>query len=97
DPRTAPTTEGIPMNTIEDQAFMTTGMGAGNWMLRAVGAPGSGCFAGMPADLTGDGAVNAADLAVLLGAWGQSGACDLDADGVVSSSDLAILLAAWTG
>ena len=53
------------------------------------------------ADLNGDGAVNAADLGLLLGAWGTSGGTnglgDLDADGVVAASDLAILLGAWTG
>lgn len=48
------------------------------------------------ADLDGDGAVGAADLAALLGLWGPgpSGA-DLDADGGVGSGDLALLLGAW--
>jgi len=52
-------------------------------------------------DLTGDGNVNAADLAVLLGAWGPcpAGCCqpDLDQDGMVSAADLALLLGAWGG
>jgi hypothetical protein len=53
-----------------------------------------------PADLDGDGAVGAADLAVLLGAWGAcppKGGCpaDLDGDGTVGASDLTALLAAW--
>ncbi|MDZ4755822.1 MAG: hypothetical protein SGJ11_15160 [Phycisphaerae bacterium] len=48
-----------------------------------------------PADLNGDGAVDAADLAILLGAWGTDGAADLDASGTVDASDLAILLGAW--
>lgn len=47
-----------------------------------------------PADLDGSGAVDGADLAILLAAWGSAGA-DLDADAVTSGSDLAILLAAW--
>ncbi len=49
-------------------------------------------------DLNGDGFVDAADLAQLLGAWGDCRECpaDLDFDGVVSSSDLAVLLAAWS-
>lgn len=51
-----------------------------------------------PGDINGDGIVNAADLGVLLGAWGSnSTAADLDGDGVVGGSDLAILLGAWTG
>lgn len=50
-------------------------------------------------DLDGDGAVTAADLSILLGAWGPcSGACeaDLDGDGSVNAADLAALLGAWT-
>lgn len=49
------------------------------------------------ADLTGDGAVNGADLTVLLGSWGSCDGCpaDLDGDGAVSAADLTILLGAW--
>ncbi|MFO0830087.1 MAG: hypothetical protein U0572_18240 [Phycisphaerales bacterium] len=52
-------------------------------------------------DLDCDWSVDAADLAILLGAWGacpaRSGPCaaDLDGDGSVGGSDLAILLGAW--
>ncbi len=49
-----------------------------------------------PGDLNGSGAVDAADLAVLLGAWATAGGpADLSGDGVVSGADLAILLGAW--
>ncbi len=48
-------------------------------------------------DLNGDGAVNGADLAMLLGAWGGAGAADLDGSGAVDGGDLAIMLGAWTG
>lgn len=50
-----------------------------------------------PADITGDGAVTSADLAQLLGAWGQTGPvpADLSGDGIVNSADLALLLGAW--
>jgi hypothetical protein len=48
-------------------------------------------------DLNGDGKVDAADLAILLGSWGLSGVpADLNGDGVVNGSDLAILLGNWT-
>ncbi len=52
-----------------------------------------------PADLNADGAVNAADLALLLGSWGPCPGCpaDLDADGTVTAADLALLLGGWTG
>lgn len=50
-----------------------------------------------PADLDGDGAVGAADLAQLLGAWGPNPGhpADLNGDGVVDAADLAQLLGAW--
>lgn len=48
-----------------------------------------------PADLDGNGTVDAADLAVLLGAWGSGGPADLDGSGTVDASDLAVLLGAW--
>ncbi|MFO0827302.1 MAG: PQQ-dependent sugar dehydrogenase [Phycisphaerales bacterium] len=49
-----------------------------------------------PSDLNGDSTVDAADLAVLLGAWGATGgAADLNADGKVDAADLAVLLGAW--
>lgn len=47
-------------------------------------------------DLNCDGAVNAQDLAAMLGAWGGSGAADLNGDGTVGPQDLAILLGAWS-
>lgn len=47
------------------------------------------------ADLDGDGAVGAGDLASMLGAWGSTGPADLDGDGVVGASDLAALLGGW--
>ncbi|MFO0962036.1 MAG: hypothetical protein U0625_03925 [Phycisphaerales bacterium] len=55
---------------------------------------------GMGADLNGDGAVNGADLGLLLAAWGPCAnecAADLDNDGAVTGSDLGVLLAGWTG
>lgn len=54
-----------------------------------------GCPQGL-ADLNGDGATDASDLAILLGAWGTGGPGDLDANGTVDAADLAILLGAWT-
>ncbi len=47
-----------------------------------------------PADLNHDGVVDAADLAILLGAWGTPGA-DLNGDGTTDAADLAILLGSW--
>lgn len=51
--------------------------------------------AGCAGDLSGDGQINAVDLALLLGAWGGSGPADLTGDGVVNAADLAQLLGAW--
>ena len=50
-----------------------------------------------PADISGDGAVDAFDLGALLGAWGPSAghAADLNGDGVVDALDLGQLLGSW--
>ncbi len=53
-----------------------------------------------PGDVDGDGVVNAGDIALTLGGWGDcpgKGLCgpDLDGDGAVSASDLAIVIGAW--
>jgi len=48
-----------------------------------------------PADLDGDGVVDASDLAALIAQWGSSGSADLTGDGLVDASDLATLIAAW--
>lgn len=52
---------------------------------------------GVCEDITGDGVVNPADLAMLLGAWGACPNCpaDLNEDGVIDAADLALLLGAW--
>jgi len=47
-----------------------------------------------PADLDGNGAVGASDLATLLAAWGTDDA-DLTGDGLTDAGDLATLLASW--
>ena len=50
------------------------------------------------ADLNFDGAVNGADIAILLGAWNTSAAlADLNNDGTVNGADLAVVLGKWTG
>lgn len=48
-------------------------------------------------DMDGSGAVNAADLALLLGRWGPNPdhPADLNEDGQVGPADLALLLGAW--
>jgi len=49
-------------------------------------------------DVNRDGVTGAADLGILLAAWGETGvslSSDLDNDGTVGAGDLGILLAAW--
>ncbi len=50
-----------------------------------------------PYDLNGDGSVNAADLAIMLAAWGSTGPGDFNGDGSVGPADLSVLLGSWTG
>ena len=51
------------------------------------------------ADISGDGTIGPADLAVILGNWGtvppNDPIADLNDDGVVSPADLAIVLGNW--
>jgi hypothetical protein len=51
-------------------------------------------IAATPGDLSGDGAVDSVDLAILIAAWGTADA-DITGDGVTNAADLAALLAAW--
>ena len=48
-----------------------------------------------PADINGNGAVDAPDITALLGNWGGSGVGDINGDGVVSAPDITALLGAW--
>ncbi|MEC9374088.1 MAG: hypothetical protein VYC34_09600, partial [Planctomycetota bacterium] len=58
------------------------------------------CEPDCPADITGNGTVNGADLAEVLGSWGDcptEGPCpgDLTGNGVVNGADLGELLGSW--
>jgi hypothetical protein len=58
--------------------------------------PSCACGVVQGPDINGDGAVNASDLATLLGAWGTDDCeSDLNGDGIVDALDLAVLLGAW--
>ncbi len=48
-----------------------------------------------PADLNGDGEVNALDLSIVLGNWGQQGAADVTGDGFINLLDISTILSAW--
>jgi hypothetical protein len=68
---------------------------------KLLGVPYSGGEPPILGDLNGDGIVNGADLAILLGCWGTvtNPACtpaDLNADGAVNGADLAVQLGNWT-
>jgi hypothetical protein len=48
-----------------------------------------------PADLTGDGVVDGADLGLVLTAWGNSPLGDLTGDGITDGADLGVMLTAF--
>lgn len=89
-----------------------TGTGLGAISFVRISVPADGLFsveidaivdvvAARPSpDLDGDGAVDGADLGLLLAAWGTTpgtrGIGDLDGSGLVDGGDLGILLAAWS-
>ncbi len=69
----------------------------GHGLLRAYNAA---MFGKNFADLNMDGAVNGADLGIMLGEWGRTGNIgevwgDLNSDGVVNGGDLGRLLGQW--
>jgi predicted outer membrane repeat protein len=82
---------------IADAAARDTGCGLGAVVdLGAFEVRGTPVANAILADLNGDGVVNAPDLAILLGAWGEDTClADLNGDGEVNASDLGILLGAW--
>ncbi|MBL9121788.1 MAG: hypothetical protein JNL80_17925 [Phycisphaerae bacterium] len=65
------------------------------WDWVCVNEATSMCEAPCPVDLNGSGAVDAGDLAILLGEWGGAGSADFNSNGVVEGGDLAVLLGAW--
>jgi hypothetical protein len=63
-----------------------------------IGLLGATSLADCQADLNLDGDVDAADLGLLVGGWGEcSGSCtaDLDGSGAVDSADLGLMISAW--
>ncbi|MBX3354947.1 MAG: hypothetical protein KF724_04535 [Phycisphaeraceae bacterium] len=52
----------------------------------------------VPGDVNGDGIVNGADIAIVLGSWGVCIGCaaDLNGDGVVDGADLSVVLGNWS-
>ena len=55
----------------------------------------SPCFGYCSGDLNADHVVDAADLAILLSAWGGTGCGDLTLNGTIDGADLASLLSSW--
>ncbi len=73
--------------------FKSGAAGDPNSVSIAVQAPGAAVVC--VGDFNGDGAIDGADLATLLGQWGAAGSADLDGSGTVDAADLAQLLASW--
>jgi hypothetical protein len=59
----------------------------------AGGVAGAICVC--PGDIDANGIVDAADLSLLLGSWGDVGPANLNGLGVVDAADLSILLGGW--
>ncbi|MEY3026241.1 MAG: hypothetical protein RLZZ238_1138 [Planctomycetota bacterium] len=80
--------EQVEAVSADGRFIIGNGLFSGAWLVE-ITTP-SNC----PTDLDSDGATGAADLAVLLGAWGAAEG-DLDGDGTTGASDLAVLLGGW--
>ncbi len=88
----APGAAGLAVDPLTDDLIVTRGSGDFLVITGFTGCP--------PAELTGDGVVDASDLAVLLADWGPCPGCsecagNLDCDCQTDADDLAMLLAAW--
>jgi hypothetical protein len=82
----------------EDPATQSLNADFSRWRLGElpVIATYASCPSLCPGDLDGNGTVDAADLSVLLGAWGATGgSADLTCDGIVNAADLGALLGGW--
>jgi hypothetical protein len=74
-----------------DFLFSTFGGGSRVVVVQGFAKPPLPCIA----DLNGDGAVDGADLGLMLSNWGEPGLGDLNDSGAVDGADLGILLAAF--
>ena len=93
--------------TGQPESFDGLTLEAGTYYLEVLGGPASNiqlydlAFAisdgetTNPADLDGNGEVNGADLAQLLGNWGGKGVGDVNGDGSIDGADLSLLLGSW--
>jgi|GEM_PF-2230840 len=87
--------DGEIYNDLVDAVNLIENAAGVGWPSGDLFGPGA-CSIVCPGDVTGDGIVGSADLARLVGSWGQRNpATDLDGDGIVGSSDLAVLIGAW--
>jgi len=78
---------------VDDPQAADSGLGAPPLIDRGA-HESQGCATG---DLNCDGAVNGADLGILLAAWGSADPlADLNQDGLVDGADLGSLLSAWS-
>lgn len=83
-------------------AILSNNIGIGDSRLMEIGGTINGSVVSFaPGDLNQDGAVNGADLGLLLAAWGPCGDCadcpaDLDGDCAVTGADLGVLLSNWS-
>jgi hypothetical protein len=89
--------ETLAVGTRLDDVARATNQGSARiWWLDDGDADGLPDLCAPAADLNGDGVVDAADLAILLGAWNTAGPTDLDGNGTTDAADLAALLGGWT-
>ena len=91
---------GSGLTTMLGSSFCGNGVNVhGSWTDSGGNSLTDDCGPQCPGDATGDGLVNAEDLAELFGSWGPcAGApcvADFNGDGMVAGADLAITLSGW--
>ncbi len=92
---------GNPISAAPNYGIYDLKQACDNWgtAFYSTAYPGGSSSVPCPADLNRNGAVEGADLSILLNAWGTAGQgdfdCDFDNDGIVSGIDLETILGAW--
>lgn len=98
DVTTAAQSDAIPAQSAAPGARICCSVTPSDGTVDGPGSSISVLIAGAPGDVNGDGLVNGADLAIVLGSWGACSCCaaDRNDDGVVDGADIAIVLGNWS-
>jgi Peptidase family M23 len=96
---TAAHSDAIPAQSAASGARICCSVTPNDGTVDGIGSTITVLVSGAPGDTTGDGLVNGADIATVLGSWGACSCCaaDRNDDGLVNGADIAVILGNWGG